>query len=380
MTTGEVTDARFDRPTTARVELAALTHNYREAERLAGGRRVLAVVKAQAYGHGAVRVARHLVGLGAHTLGVALVEEGRELREAGITTPILVMGALFPGQAEALVRWDLTPALYTQALADSLVQAARTFGKIVSVHVKVDTGMGRIGIPPEAASSFIAGLARRDGLRVEGIMTHFADADLRDKQFASRQMDRFTALIADLDGRGISAPLRHAANSAAVLDFSRALFTMVRPGLMLYGYSPLEPGADVPHLRPALSLVTQIAYLKKVPPGTPVSYGRTFVTKRESLIATIPIGYADGYGRALSNRGEALVRGRRVPVAGRVCMDMTMLDVTDVPGVSEEDEVVLIGAQGAERITANDIASVTGTISYEVLCGISSRVPRVYVG
>jgi alanine racemase len=379
MISGAVTDARFDRPTTARVELAALTHNYREAERLAGGRNILAVVKAQAYGHGAVRIARHLVGLGAHTLGVALVEEGRELREAGITAPILVMGALFPGQAEALVRWDLTPAVFTPALADALAQAAQAAGKSVSVHVKIDTGMGRIGITPEAAPPFIEALTRRNVLRVEGIMTHFADADLRDKQFASRQMDRFDALLADLAGRGISVPLRHAANSAAVLDFSRALFTMVRPGLMLYGYCPLEPGADIPDLRPALSLVTQIAYLKKASPGTPVSYGRTFVTKRESLIATIPIGYADGYSRALSNRGEALVRGRRVPVAGRVCMDMTMLDVTDVPGVSEGDDVVLIGTQRNERITADDIAATTGTISYEVLCGISGRVPRVYV-
>lgn len=379
MTIGAVTDARLDRPTTARVELAALTHNFRTAEKLAGGRHILAVVKAQAYGHGAVRVARHLVGLGAHTLGVALVEEGRELREAGIASPIVVMGALFPGQAEALVRWDLTPAIYTPALAEAVVQAARAAGKVVPVHVKVDTGMGRIGILPEAAAPFLAGLARREELRVEGIMTHFADADLRDKQFASRQMERFTALLADLDGRGISLPFRHAANSAAVLDFSRALFTMVRPGLMLYGYSPLEPGAQAPALRPVLSLVTRIAYLKKVPPGTPVSYGRTFVTKRESLIATVPIGYADGYSRSLSNRGEALVCGRRVPVAGRVCMDMTMLDVTDVTGVSEGDEVVLIGAQGAERITADDIAAATGTISYEVLCGISSRVPRVYV-
>jgi alanine racemase len=230
MISGAVTDARFDRPTTARVELAALTHNYREAERLAGGRNILAVVKAQAYGHGAVRIARHLVGLGAHTLGVALVEEGRELREAGITAPILVMGALFPGQAEALVRGDLTPAVFTPALADALAQAAQAAGKSVSVHVKIDTGMGRIGIPPEAAAPFIEALTRRNVLRVEGIMTHFADADLRDKQFASRQMDRFDALLADLAGRGISVPLRHAANSAAVLDFSRALFTMVRRG------------------------------------------------------------------------------------------------------------------------------------------------------
>ena len=212
-------------------------------------------------------------------------------------------------------------------------------------------------------------------------MTHFADADLKDKQFASKQMDRFETLMKALAAQGITIPICHAANSAAVLDFDRAFFMMVRPGLMLYGYNPLEAALDGPRIdvRPALSLVTRIAFLKRTPAGVPISYGRTFVTKRESLIATTPVGYADGYARGLSNRGEALVRGTRVPVAGRVCMDMTMLDVTDVPGVREGDDVVLIGAQGSERITAEDIAAKTGTIPYEVLCGISSRVPRVYV-
>jgi alanine racemase len=222
-------------------------------------------------------------------------------------------------------------------------------------------------------------LVNLDGITVQGLMTHFADADLRDKRFASEQMDRFESVLKKLDSRGIAIPLRHAANSAAVLDYRRALFTMVRPGLMLYGYNPLEGEGSGADLRPVLSLVTRIVFLKRVPAGVPISYGRTFVTKRESVIATIPIGYADGYNRGLSNRGEAIVRGIRVPVAGRVCMDMTMLDVTDVPGVSEGDGVVLIGSQGNERITADDIAVQTGTISYEVLCGISSRVPRVYV-
>jgi alanine racemase len=194
-------------------------------------------------------------------------------------------------------------------------------------------------------------------------------------------MDRFETLMKELAAQGIVVSICHAANSAAVLDFDRAFFTMVRPGLMLYGYNPLEAAAGGSRIdvRPVLSLVTRIAFLKRTPSGTPISYGRTFVTKRESLIATIPVGYADGYARGLSNRGEALVRGTRVPVAGRVCMDMTMLDVTDVPGVREGDDVVLIGAQVNERITAEDIAAKTGTIPYEVLCGISGRVPRVYV-
>lgn len=370
-----------DRPTLARVDLGALTHNFKEVTRRAGKRKILAVVKAQAYGHGAVRVSRHVLGLGADMLGVAFVEEGRELREADIHAPVLVMGAIFPDQAEAIVRLGLTPLVYNDTIARALSDAAQKFNKKVPVHVKVDTGMGRIGLVPEAAVDFIKGIRKLDGIRIEGLMTHFADADLSDKQFASRQMDRFETLMKALAAQGIDILICHAANSAAVLDFDRAFFTMVRPGLMLYGYNPLEavPEGSRIDVQPVLSLVTRIAFLKKTPAGIPISYGRTFVTKRESLIATIPVGYADGYARSLSNRGEALVRGTRVPVAGRVCMDMTMLDVTDVPGVREGDDVVLIGAQGGERITADDIAAKTGTIPYEVLCGISGRVPRVYV-
>ncbi len=365
-----------DRPTMAAIDLHALTHNYAEVTRRIGGRKVLAVVKAQAYGHGAVPVARHLAGLGAHMFGVALVEEGRDLRDAGIAAPILVMGPVFPEQAEALVRANLTPVVYTLPVTKALSDAAGYAGKSVAVHVKIDTGMGRIGLMPEAAADFIFAASALPGVVVEGLMTHFADADLRDKTYAAAQMDRFESLIGALDAKGITIPLRHAANSAAVLEYDRALLTMVRPGLMLYGYDPLESGAAA-DVRPVLSLVTRIAHVKKVPAGVPISYGRTFVTKRESLIATIPIGYADGYSRGLSNRGEAIVRDKRVPVAGRVCMDMTMLDVTEVPGVAEGDEAVLIGSRGNERISADDIAAKTGTIAYEVLCGISGRVPRV---
>ena len=338
-----------DRPTAALIDLEALSHNYGEVTRRIGGRKVLAVVKAQAYGHGAVAVSRRLVELGVHMLGVALVEEGLELRAAGVGVPIVVLGPVRPEQAGVIAKAGLTPVVFTMPVAQALSQAAA--GKRIAVHVKVDTGMGRIGLTPEEASGFIRELAALPGLAVEGVLTHFADADLKDKQFAAVQMDRFEGLVRSLEVQGISIPLRHAANSAAVLEYDRALLTMVRPGLMLYGYDPLERRGGI-ELRPVLSLVTRIAYLKKVPAGVPVSYGRTFVTKRESLIATLPIGYADGYSRGLSNRGEALVRGMRVPVAGRVCMDMVMLDVTDVPGVAEGDEVVLIGCQGKERISA----------------------------
>lgn len=368
-----------ERPTVAQVNLEALSHNYAEVVRRAEGRNILAVVKAGAYGHGAVPISRKLLHLGADMLGVALVEEARELRAAGIQAPILVMGTEFPEQAEAVLELKLTPVLSTMSFAHALSAVARTLKTNVAVHIKVDTGMGRIGIPPEDAADFIAALGRLPGIVVHGLMTHFADADLRDKEFASKQLDRFESLIAELSARGITIPVRHAANSAAILDYRRALFTMVRPGLMLYGYNPLEARVEKADLRPVLSLVTRIAFLKKVPTGVPISYGRTFVTKRESLIATLPIGYADGYSRGLSNVGEAIVRGVRVPVVGRVCMDMCMIDVTDVPGTSEGDSVVLIGSQANERITADDIAKKTGTIAYEVLCGISSRVPRIYL-
>jgi len=367
-----------DRPTIAVIDRDALEHNFREVVRCAEGQQVLAVVKAGAYGHGAVEVSKRLLMLGADMLGVALVEEGRELREAGIDAPVLVMGATFPEQAEEMVSLKLTPAIFGLSVAQALSEAAYRRRTTINVHVKIDTGMGRIGIAPEDAPELIATLQKLRNISVQGLMTHFADADLRDKQFASKQMDRFESLLKALEAKKIKVPVRHAANSAAVLDFHRAFFTMVRPGLMLYGYNPLEEGALGADLRPVLSLVTRIAFIKKVPTGVPISYGRTFTTKRESAIATLPIGYADGYGRGLSNKGEALVRGMRVPVVGRVCMDMCMIDVTDVPAAREGDDVVLIGSQGSERITADDIAAKIGTIAYEVLCGISSRVPRIY--
>ncbi len=366
------------RPTAATIDLDALEHNFKEVVRSASGRKVLAVVKAGAYGHGAEEVSRRLLRLGADMLGVALVEEGKELRNAGFDVPILVMGSSFPEQCEEILSLRLTPVVFDPSFARTLAETARRLGTRTAVHVKIDTGMGRIGIAPETAAGMIEDLLRLGTVDVQGLMTHFADADLKNKLFAERQMERFEGLLKALNARGITVPLVHAANSAAVLDFERALFTMVRPGLMLYGYNPLEQGRAEADLRPVLSLTTRIAFIKRVPAGIPISYGRTFVTKRASLIATLPIGYADGYSRALSNKGAVLIRGVRAPVVGRVCMDMCMIDVTDVPGVEAGDDVVLIGSQGHDRITADDIAKLAGTISYEVLCGISSRVPRIY--
>ena len=375
------------RPTTASIDLVALRHNLLQVRRLAGSRDVIAVVKADAYGHGAVAVSRALAAEGVTRFGVALVEEARTLRDAGIRGEVLVMGGFTGDQASEIVDLGVTAMIFHPAHAAALSDAARRAGRVVPVHAKIDTGMGRLGFPVDEAPDAIAGLTRFPGLRLDGVMTHFADADLADPAFAREQMARFDRVMAALHARGIAVPLRHAANSAAVMAVSRdgvvgleaALYDAVRPGIMLYGCRPGPAVGPAVDLRPVLSLTTCIGLLKRVPSGTPISYGRTFVTQRPSLIAVLPIGYADGYPRALSNVGAVLVRGRRAPVAGRVCMDLTMVDVTEVPGVAEGDEVVVVGVQGDVSMSAEDVAAAAGTIAYELLCGIGPRVPRRYL-
>lgn len=374
------------RPTTAHIDLGALRHNLAQVRRLAGAREVIAIVKADAYGHGAVPVARALAAEGVTRFGVALVEEGRALREAGIRGEVLVLGGFVEDQAAEIVELGLTATIFHAGHADALNAAARRAGRAAPVHAKIDTGMGRLGFSPDAAPDAVAALARSAFLRLEGLMTHFADADLADPAYAREQVARFDAVAETVRRAGVRIPIRHAANSAAVMAASSwrsamggPLYDAVRPGLMLYGARPgpaVGAGVD---LRPVLSLTTRILLLKRVPPGTPISYGRTFVTRRESVIAVLPIGYADGYPRALSNAGRVLVRGRAAPVVGRVCMDLTMVDVTDVPGAAEGDEAVVIGAQGAAAITVEEVAAGAGTIAYEILCGIGPRVPRRYL-
>jgi len=341
------------------------------------------VVKANAYGHGDVRVASCLKKHGAEMLGVALAEEGIRLREGGISGGIIVLAGIFDDEAEICIKHGLTPVVYSLRTARALAQAAKAKGVTLGVHLKVDTGMGRIGVLPGDAVDVAAEIAAMPGLKLEGMLTHFAEADLADQAFAQEQARVFSDIISRLAERGITIPLRHIANSAAVFSAGELHLNMVRPGLMLYGYYPapwmktMKPGAE---LRPVMSLRSSIAYLKRLPAGATVSYGRTCMLERESLIATIPIGYADGYSRLLSNRGEVLIRGKRAPIAGRVCMDMIMADVTDIEGASEGDRVTLLGRDGDEFISADDIAEKVGTIAYEVLCGIGSRVRREYVG
>ncbi len=378
------------RPTTAHIDLRALRDNARQARRLAGGREVIAVVKADAYGHGAAPVARALAAEGIGRFGVALVEEGRALREAGLRGEIIVLGGFTADQTPDLMDLGLSAAVSHLDHAAVLDQAARRAGRLAPIHAKVDTGMGRLGFPVAAAAHALARLADCPGLRLEGIMTHFSDADLADPGYAREQIGRFDAVVEAARRAGVKIPMRHAANSAALIKGPQGLGTAeaarpsdgplyeaVRPGIMLYGCRP-GPEVSGVALRPVLALTTRVSLLKRVPANTPISYGRTFVTRRESLIAVLPIGYADGYPRALSNRGTVLVRGRRAPVVGRVCMDLTMIDVTEVPGVAEGDEVVLIGSQGESILSAEEVAEAAGTIAYELLCGIGPRVPRRY--
>ncbi|MGE5571675.1 MAG: alanine racemase [Bacteroidota bacterium] len=376
-------EGQHDRPTVAEVDLTSISRNIGAIRRRVGpGPEIMAVVKADAYGHGAVQVATTALTSGATWLGVALVEEGVVLRKSGIIAPILVFGQLFPNQARRALHYSLSCTVSTYEFAEALSVAATQEGKRGKCHVKVDTGMGRIGVPPRQAASFVRRVAMLPNVEVEGIYTHFASADADDKTFACEQLSRFMGVIEALRTAGVQIQFRHAANSAACVDIPEARLDMVRPGILMYGLSPfsterfqkLKKEMDI---RPALSLKTRVSFLKRVPAGTPVSYGSTYVTKEDTVIATLPVGYADGYSRGLSNRGEVLIRGRRLPIVGRICMDQCMVDVGSLE-VEVGDEAVLIGRQGDQEIAAEEVADKLGTISYEVVCAIGKRVPRVY--
>ena len=335
----------------------------------------MAVVKADGYGHGSVEVSRIALQSGADYLGVALPDEGMQLRRAGIDVPILVLGLVQPEEASKVVGASLHQTVSSLELAEALDQEARRTSTRVNVHVKVDTGMGRIGIRPEDASDFVLRIQRLQNLDVVGIFSHFASADAADKAFARRQLEIFDRTVRELELAGIHLPMKHMANSAAVLDLPESHFDLVRPGIMIYGHYPSGEVSHSVALKPAMRLRTEISFLKTVPPGTSISYGRTFVTDRETKVATLPIGYGDGYPRLLSNRGQVIVRGRRAPLVGRVCMDMCMIDVSHVPEVQAGDEVTLFG----EDPPVEEIASMVGTINYEVVCDVGKRVPRLYV-
>jgi alanine racemase len=371
------------RPTWAEVNLHNLEHNFRVTrEALGPGVAIMPTVKADAYGHGARECARALERAGADWFGVALVEEGLELREAGISRPVLCLGGGWAGQEQVMVEQRLTPVVFQLDALARLDEAARAAGRAVDYHLKVDTGMGRLGVPFAELKDFLDGAKRFENARLDGAMTHFASADDPGKSdFTRRQMDLFQDALGMLAERGYSPTWVHEANSAASTAYPESRANMVRLGGVTYGVwrDATDPTVAPLDWRPVMSVHTRVLLLKTVPAGVPIGYGNTFVTARESRIATLPIGYRDGLRRKLSNLGRVIVRGEFAPIVGRISMDLTIIDVTDVAGVEVGDEVIVIGRQLGREITAEDIAAQLETISYEVTCGISERVPRVYL-
>ena len=384
----------MDHPLTwAEIDLSAYAHNIRELKRIARPpARLMAVVKANGYGHGAVEVAREAISNGAENLAVARINEAIPLREAGLEVPILIFGYSSPDLAPLIIEYELTQTVYALSTAKALAEHAVRHGKKINVHLKVDSGMGRLGLllastngnPDKNAIQdtvrTIKSITRLPGLTVEGIFTHFATADSADKSYANIQLNRFKELLNHLQKEGLEPPVKHAANSAALIDMPESHLDMVRPGIATYGLHPSdEVNQRVIDLKPVMTLKSRVIHIKEVTPGFNISYGITFQTKHHTTIATVPVGYADGFNRLLSSRGHMLVHGRRVPIVGRVCMDLTMLDIGGVADVALEDEVVVFGRQGNETVTADEIASDLDTINYEVVSTITGRVPRVYL-
>jgi alanine racemase len=368
------------RPTFGEVDLGALEFNYRQIQkRIPVGVRLLAVVKADAYGHGAIPVSLKLETLGVEYLGVAITEEGVELRKGGVKAPILVLGGIFGEEADQILRFRLTPVIFRKDSLKLLSREAERRRKRVKIHLKVDTGMGRLGVPLNLWPSFLEEVKRFPRIEIEGILSHFSMLDA-EKGYTQNQWGAFQRAVAIAKETGISCPYLHMASSATLTAFPGYSAKLVRPGIMLYGSYPSPAFQHLIPLKPVMTLKTRIHFLKLVPSSTRISYGGTFTTKRESLIATLPVGYGDGYSHHLSNRGEVLIHGKRAPVVGKVCMDFIMVDVTDIPRVKLGDEVVLMGRQGKEQITPDEIAEKINSISYEVLCSIGKRVPRIYKG
>lgn len=372
-------------PVWAEVDLGKIVHNYREVRRLVGSQvKIMAVVKANAYGHGAVEVAKSLVRAGADCFGVANMNEAVQLREARIKEPILILGWLPPEDYERALQYGITLAIFSQEEAEELSRISISMGKKALVHLKVDTGMGRLGFRPERQSSEeIKEILTLPGLDIEGVFTHFAKADEEDQTYTKKQLQLFKEFITWLEmDTGFKFRLKHCANSAAIIDYPEAYFDLVRPGIILYG---LPPSAEVHlekiELRQAMALRARISLVKKVPAGTVISYGGCYVTTKESIIATLPLGYADGYSRLLSDKAEVLYRGERAPLVGRICMDQLMFEATDLKNeVHKGDVVTLLGQDGPNFISVDELAEILGTINYEVVCAISHRVPRVFRG
>jgi len=366
--------------TWAEIDLDAIQKNIRSFGKHVGPSvQIMAVVKANAYGHGAVPVARAALDAGATRLAVHRLTEGIELRQAGIMEPVLIMGYTPPAGAHEIVEWNLTPSLITSEFATAVSAIAASQGKTVPLHIKVDTGMSRYGLFPNEVISFLTMLKSLPAVQVEGLFTHFATADARDQTWVLQQIDVFNQIITAARNAGIEIPLIHAANSAGTMKLPQAHYDAVRPGISMYGMDPSTEWEPVFPLYPALTLKSTVSRVRELPAGAGVSYGRTFITQRPTVAALVPVGYGDGYHRILSNKCSVLIRGKRAPILGRVCMDQFVVDVTGIPGVAQDDEVVLVGRQGAERISAEEVASLAGTINYEITTGLLPRVIRKYI-
>jgi alanine racemase len=364
--------------TYAQVDLDAIAANVRLLADRAHGAEMFAVVKANAYGHGALQVARTALESGASRLAVARIDEGIVLRNSGLTAPVLIMGYALPDEIAQAADHDLTPTVYTIDAAEALSARARVLGKTIKVHVKIDSGMGRAGILPEEAVVFVEWVAGLPHLIIEGLYTHFASADESDKTFTHQQFETFMDVAESIKAAGVSIPMRHAANSAAVIDLPDMRLDAVRCGVAMYGLRPSPAVSDAVELRPALSLITHVARVRTLPSGSSVGYGRTFIAEKSTTVALLPVGYGDGVHRALSNKGHALIHGQRAPIIGRVSMDQITVDVSAIEGVQQDDEAVLIGAQGSEQISADEVAEHVGTINYEVTTSLLPRLPRIY--
>jgi alanine racemase len=371
-------DTRSLRPTIVEVSLARLTDNFRAIQAAVAPAGVMPIVKANAYGHGLVPVARHLVSLGATSLGVAFLEEAVALREAGVQVPVLVMGGIFGDQIPVFLRHRLTMTASSIDKLEQIDEAAGRMGVTATVHLKVDTGMERIGVHYYSARGLLERASECRHVVVEGIYSHFANADAADLTSARLQLARFREVLEWYDKQGVKPPLRHMANSGAVLQLPESHLDIVRPGILLYGVYPSAEVRKTIAVRPALSWKSRVVYFKVVKPGHPVSYGSTWETDHPVRVVTVPVGYGDGYFRSLSNVARVLIRGRKYPVVGRVCMDQIMVNL-EWETAYNGDVVTLLGADGDEAITCEDLAEWAGTIPYEVLTNINTRVPRVYV-
>ncbi|MCF6158605.1 MAG: alanine racemase [wastewater metagenome] len=368
------------RPAWVEIDLPALRYNITAIRKWIGPHiRIMGIVKADAYGHGDYEVSKVLLDHGAKMLGIAILEEGIQLRTKGIKAPLLLLGGIFEEQIDAVIRYDLIPTIYDVSLASLLSQRAGNLSRILKVHIYVDTGMGSIGVKHTKAVDFVKCIKNMKNLLVDGIYTHCSRSDEKDPEYTQVQIQRFKNVLTALDTMNISIPLRHMANSGAIIQYPDTYFTMVRPGISLYGIYPSKEVTREIGIKPVMSFKTKVIHITDKEPGESVGYGRGYKVTKPTRVATLPLGYNDGYNRLLSNQGKVLVKGVRTSIIGRVCMDQCFADITDIEGVSVGDEVVLYGTQGQETISIESIAQQLNTIPYEVTCNISKRVPRIYI-